>query len=159
MLGSAKSQNGRFPLLVKILDARRNFRASPSARDNKPPSLRRAEDRDVVHRRCSPARNVCRIETRCHACGFGARSGDARGGMLSSPRGEARRCHVLPSVAFTRSARQFIFEIQQTRHHLRVFDWNRVGFDGKPAICTGRQSLASIDFNDFEPAVESKASR
>jgi len=34
----------------------------------------------------------------------------------------------------------------------RVFDWNRVGLDGKPgANCTWKKSLASIDFEDFEP--------
>ena len=33
----------------------------------------------------------------------------------------------------------------------RVFDWNRVGLDGKPRELHVAQSLASIDFNDFEP--------
>jgi mannose-6-phosphate isomerase len=34
-----------------------------------------------------------------------------------------------------------------------VFDWNRVGLDGKPRELHIAQSLASIDFNDFEPAL------
>jgi mannose-6-phosphate isomerase len=38
-----------------------------------------------------------------------------------------------------------------------VFDWNRVGLDGKPRELHIAQSLASIDFNDFEPKlVETK---
>ena len=39
----------------------------------------------------------------------------------------------------------------------RVFDWNRLGLDGKPREMHVAQSLASIDFNDFEPKlVENK---
>ncbi len=45
-----------------------------------------------------------------------------------------------------------IFEIQQNSDTTyRVFDWNRVGLDGKPRQLHIAQSLASIDFNDFEP--------
>ncbi|HXE42768.1 MAG TPA: class I mannose-6-phosphate isomerase, partial [Candidatus Baltobacteraceae bacterium] len=45
-----------------------------------------------------------------------------------------------------------IFEIQQNSDTTyRVFDWNRVGLDGKPRELHIAQSLASIDFKDFEP--------
>jgi len=45
-----------------------------------------------------------------------------------------------------------IFEIQQNSDTTyRVFDWNRVGLDGKPRELHVAQSLASIDFEDFEP--------
>jgi mannose-6-phosphate isomerase len=47
-----------------------------------------------------------------------------------------------------------IFEIQQNSDTTyRVFDWNRVGLDGKPRELHIKQSLASIDFNDFEPGL------
>jgi mannose-6-phosphate isomerase len=47
-----------------------------------------------------------------------------------------------------------IFEIQQNSDTTyRVFDWNRVGLDGKPRALHLRESLASIDFNDFEPTL------
>src|ERR1017187_6255374 len=51
-----------------------------------------------------------------------------------------------------------IFEIQQNSDTTyRVFDWNRTGLDGKPRELHVAQSLASIDFNDFEPKlVETK---
>jgi mannose-6-phosphate isomerase len=51
-----------------------------------------------------------------------------------------------------------IFEIQQNSDTTyRVFDWNRAGLDGKPRELHVAQSLASIDFNDFEPKlVETK---
>lgn len=47
-----------------------------------------------------------------------------------------------------------IFEIQQNSDTTyRVFDWNRVGLDGKPRELHIEKSLRSIDFNDFEPAL------
>jgi mannose-6-phosphate isomerase len=54
-----------------------------------------------------------------------------------------------------------IFEIQQNSDTTyRVFDWNRVGLDGQPRELHIAQSLASIDFNDFEPElVETKFTR
>lgn len=50
-----------------------------------------------------------------------------------------------------------IFEIQQNSDTTyRVFDWNRLGLDGKPRELHVEQSLASIDFQDFEPACVSR---
>jgi mannose-6-phosphate isomerase len=49
-----------------------------------------------------------------------------------------------------------VFEIQQNSDSTyRVFDWNRLGLDGKPRELHVPQSLASIDFSDFEPALVS----
>ena len=48
-----------------------------------------------------------------------------------------------------------IHEIQQNSDTTyRVFDWNRVGLDGKPRELHVAESLASIDFEDFEPAMD-----
>ena len=48
-----------------------------------------------------------------------------------------------------------IFEIQQNSDTTyRVFDWNRLGLDGKPRELHIDESLASIDFDDFEPAMD-----
>ena len=48
-----------------------------------------------------------------------------------------------------------IHEIQQNSDTTyRVFDWNRLGLDGKPRELHVAQSLASIDFNDFEPTMD-----
>ena len=49
-----------------------------------------------------------------------------------------------------------IFEIQQNSDTTyRVFDWNRVGLDGKPRELHIKESLESIDFEDFEPRLSS----
>lgn len=48
-----------------------------------------------------------------------------------------------------------IHEIQQNSDTTyRVFDWNRMGLDGQPRELHVAQSMASIDFNDFEPAMD-----
>lgn len=48
-----------------------------------------------------------------------------------------------------------IHEIQQNSDTTyRVFDWNRQGLDGKPRELHVGESLASIDFNDFEPSMD-----
>lgn len=48
-----------------------------------------------------------------------------------------------------------IHEIQQNSDTTyRVFDWNRLGLDGNPRDLHVDQSLASIDFGDFEPSMD-----
>ena len=48
-----------------------------------------------------------------------------------------------------------IFEIQQNSDTTyRVFDWNRQGLDGKPRALHVAESLASIDFDDYEPTMD-----
>jgi mannose-6-phosphate isomerase len=48
-----------------------------------------------------------------------------------------------------------IHEIQQNSDTTyRVFDWNRVGLDGKARELHVEESLASIDFDDFEPGMD-----
>lgn len=48
-----------------------------------------------------------------------------------------------------------IFEIQQNSDTTyRVFDWNRLGLDGKPRQLHVAESLASIDFADVEPEMD-----
>ena len=45
-----------------------------------------------------------------------------------------------------------ILEIQQNSDTTyRVYDWGRVGLDGKPRALHVQESIESIDFNDFEP--------
>ena len=48
-----------------------------------------------------------------------------------------------------------IYEIQQNSDTTyRVFDWNRVGLNGKPRDLHVAESMACIDFEDFEPGMD-----
>ena len=60
---------------------------------------------------------------------------------------ESGRIHAI-------DAGNLILEIQQNSDTTyRVYDWDRVGLDGQPRQLHVDQSLQSIDFGDFEPAL------
>ena len=57
------------------------------------------------------------------------------------------RCHAIGEGLV-------IVEVQQNSDTTyRVFDWNRTGLDGKPRDLHIPESMASIDFGDFEPSL------
>ena len=59
---------------------------------------------------------------------------------------ESGRIHAI-------DAGNLILEVQQNSDTTyRVYDWDRVGLDGVPRDLHIEESLASIDFEDFEPA-------
>jgi mannose-6-phosphate isomerase len=162
LLGDSQPCAGRFPLLVKILDAQEKLslqvhppahraaelRGDPKTEmwyvaDATPEAdlfvgLRRGATREEFERRIqdgSVAECFHRIPV-------------MRGDSMFLPSG---RVHAL-------GAGNVIFEIQQNSETTyRVFDWNRVGLDGKPRELHIPQALASIDFDDFEPALASGA--
>jgi mannose-6-phosphate isomerase len=157
ILGGAKpATEGRFPLLCKILDARQKLSlqvhppAEAAAKLNGEPKTEMWFVADAAPEASLYAglkRGVTRVE-------FEKKISD----------GSVADCfHRIPVQAgdtmFLPSGRVHaigdglvIFEIQQNSDTTyRVFDWNRVGLDGKPRALHVAQSLASIDFNDFEP--------
>jgi mannose-6-phosphate isomerase len=161
LLGDAKSANGRFPLLIKILDAQEKLSLQVH-----PPAQKAAELKgepkteawyiaDAVpgaelyvglKRGVTRAEFEQKIKTGAVAECFHrvpVRAGDT----MFLPSG---RVHAI-------GAGLVIFEIQQNSDTTyRVFDWNRAGLDGKPRDLHVAESLASIDFNDFEPALVSE---
>jgi mannose-6-phosphate isomerase len=163
ILGDAKpAAGGHFPLLCKILDARQKLSlqvhppASKSAELKGEPKTEMwfitgaAPDASLyvgLKRGVTRAEFEKKITDGSVADCFHripVRAGDA----MFLPSG---RVHAI-------GAGLVIFEIQQNSDTTyRVFDWNRGGLDGKPRELHVAQSLASIDFNDFEPKlVETK---
>ena len=158
LLGSCPPAQGRFPLLLKILDAQEKLslqvhppaaRAAELGGEPKTEMWYIAEAAPDAELYVGLRRGVTRVEfERKIAAGTVAecfhrvkvRAGDA----MFLPSG---RVHAL-------GAGLIIFEIQQNSDTTyRVFDWNRVGLDGKPRELHIAQSLASIDFNDYEPSL------
>lgn len=158
LLGAVKPAAGRFPLLVKILDAqdKLSLQVHPPAEraaalGGEPKTemwyiteaapgaelyvgLKRGATREEFERKLK-AGTVA--ECFHHVP---VKAGDA----MFLPSG---RVHAI-------GAGLLIFEIQQNSDTTyRVFDWNRVGLDGKPREVHVEQSLASIRFDDFEPAL------
>ena len=158
LLGNASSQQDRFPLLIKILDAQDVLSvqvhppaAVASQMGGEPKTemwviaqatpeavlyagLKRGTTREEFARRIqdgSVAECIHQIRVK---------EGDA----LFLPSG---RIHAI-------GGGNVIFEIQQNSDTTyRVFDWNRAGLDGKPRDLHVEQSIASIDFQDFEPSL------
>ena len=157
ILGGAKpAAAGRFPLLCKILDAREKLSLQVH-----PPASRAAELKG------EPKTEMWFIADAAPDAGLyvGLKRGVTRAGFEKKiSDGSVADCfHRIPvkagDVMFLPSGRVHaigdglvIFEIQQNSDTTyRVFDWNRFGLDGKPRELHIAQSLASIDFNDFEP--------
>jgi mannose-6-phosphate isomerase len=159
LLGEAKpAASGRFPLLIKILDAQEKLSLQVH-----PPASKAAElggepktemwyvadatpDADLfvgLKRGTTRAEFESRIKDGTVAECFHhiiVKKGD----VMFLPSG---RVHAL-------GAGNVIFEIQQNSDTTyRVFDWNRVGAHGKPRELHVEKSLASIDFNDIEPGL------
>lgn len=158
LLGN-NAAHGRFPLLVKILDAREKLSLQVH-----PPPERAAELRG------EPKTEMWFIADAAPGAELfvGLRHGVSRAEFEEKIRaGTVAECfHRVPvrpgDAMFLPSGRVHavgaglvIFEIQQNSDTTyRVFDWNRSGLDGKPRPLHIAESLASIAFNDFEPRLE-----
>jgi mannose-6-phosphate isomerase len=162
LLGAAKPQGERFPLLIKILDAQDELslqvhpplaKAAELGGEPKTEMWYIAEAAPGAELYVGLKRGVTRAEfERRIKAGTVAdcfhrvnvRPGDA----MFLPSG---RVHAL-------GAGLLIFEVQQNSDTTyRVFDWNRLGLDGNPRELHIPQSLASIDFNDYEPMLLPRA--
>jgi mannose-6-phosphate isomerase len=157
ILGGAQPATGnRFPLLCKILDAREKLSLQVHPPANKAAELGGEPKTEMWF----IADTAPRAELYA-----GLKHGVTRAEFEKKIRdGSVAECfHRIPVKAgdamFLPSGRVHaigaglvIFEIQQNSDTTyRVFDWNRVGLDGKPRELHVAESLASIDFNDFEP--------
>lgn len=159
ILGGAKpAADGRFPLLCKILDARDKLSLQVH-----PPASKAAELKG------EPKTEMWFIADAAPDASLyvGLKRGVTRAEFEQKiTDGSVADCfHRIPVKAgdtmFLPSGRVHaigdglvIFEIQQNSDTTyRVFDWNRVGLDGKSRDLHIAQSLASIDFNDFEPGL------
>lgn len=156
LIGNTRLYGGRFPLLIKILDCRERLSLQVHPPGDKAAALGGEPKTEMwyvaeaasgaelyvgLKRGCTREEFVAKIHTgTVESCFHKARvqTGDA----MFLPSG---RVHAL-------GAGLVIFEIQQNSDTTyRVFDWNRVGLDGKPRQLHVEQSMASIDFADFEP--------
>ena len=159
VLGNAKPAAGnRFPLLCKILDARDKLSLQVHPPASQAAALGGEPKTELWH--IADATPDAELYV-------GLKPGVTRAEFEKKIQtGEVAGCfHRIPvrsgDTMFLPSGRVHaigaglvIFEIQQNSDTTyRVFDWNRVGLDGKPRELHIPQSLASIDFNDFAPAL------
>ena len=159
LLGDATpAADNRFPLLIKLLDAQEKLSLQVHPPAHQAAALRgepktemwyiadAAPDAELyvgLKRGVTRAEFEQKIQTG-EVTGCFHRQPVKRGDAMFLPSG---RVHAI-------GAGLVIFEIQQNSDTTyRVFDWNRMGLDGKPREMHVPESLASIDFNDFEPSL------
>lgn len=156
LFGDGLPVSERFPLLVKILDAREDL----SIQVHPPAAL--AEELGGEPKTemwyMAAAQDGARLVV-------GLREGVTRESFAAAITAGtvAEQVHEMPvqkgDFLFIPSGRLhaigaglLIFEIQQNSDTTyRVFDWNRLGLDGKARELHIEPSLASIDFSDIEP--------
>lgn len=156
LLGHERANVKEFPLLVKILDAQEKLSLQVHPPANKAKELGGEPKTEMWFiADAAPAADLF----------VGLKRGVTRPEFERKVRdGTVAECfHHVPvkagDVMFLPSGRvhaigggNVIFEIQQNSDTTyRVFDWNRLGLDGKPRELHVEQSLESIDFEDFEP--------
>lgn len=164
VLGRAVQPGERFPWLIKLLDA-----VDDLSLQVHPPAHRAAElggepktELWFIADTAGDAKLYVGLKHGITRAEFERRTAD----------GTVADCfhvhHVRPGdVMFVPSGRvhalgrgNVVFEIQQNSDTTyRVFDWNRVGLDGRTRELHLAESLASIDFSDFEPAMVNEAWR
>lgn len=148
----------RFPLLVKLLDARERLSVQVHPPAEVAPALNGEPKTEMWYfAHTLPGAKIY----------AGLKRGVTRAefeSLLRSGRVEDA-LHVIPVESgdsiFIPSGRlhaigegNVIIEIQQNSDTTcRVFDWNRNGLDGKPRKLHREESLLSIHFDDFEPSV------
>ncbi len=158
LLGPAKLFKGKFPLLIKILDAQEKLSLQVHPPTSIAAGLRGEPKTEMwyiadalpgAELYVGLKRGVTRSEFEWRIRSGGVAETFHRvkvgaGDVMFLPSG---RVHAI-------GAGLVIFEIQQNSDTTyRVYDWDRVGLDGKPRQLHVSESLASIDFNDFEPAL------
>ncbi len=162
LLGSAKDYDGRFPLLIKILDSSQKLSLQVHPPAHKAAELNGEPKTEMWYiADATPEADIfVGLKNGVTVDEFKVKIDDGsvadcfhrhevkQGDVMFLPSG---RVHAL-------GAGSVIFEIQQNSNTTyRVFDWNRVGLDGKPRELHIDEAMAAIDFDDFEPGMVDSA--
>lgn len=158
IMGRARSPDGRFPLLIKLLDAQDNLSLQVHPPQHLAADLGGCAKTEMWYVSAAEPGSMLYA---------GLRRGVTREEFADKTRkGTVAECfHQLPvregDSLFLPSGRVHalgkglvIFEIQQNSDTTyRVFDWNRVDSAGKARQLHIEESLKCIDFEDFEPSL------
>jgi mannose-6-phosphate isomerase len=156
----ASSTSPRFPLLVKLLDASDKLSVQVHPPLHKADELGGEPKTEVWYFLDTlPDANIYaglkKGATRAQFESLLA-SGGVESTLHDTPVHSGESIFIPSGRLHAIGAGNVIIEVQQNSDTTyRVFDWNRCGLDGKPRALHIEESMASIDFNDFEPKVKS----
>lgn len=149
----------RFPLLIKILDARDDLSIQVHPPKEIAPSLGGEPKTEMWYiADCDPdAKLYIGFNNGVSQADFESSLADGSvADKVHAVQPEIGESIFIPSGRLHAIGAGFlIYEIQQNSDTTyRVFDWNRVGLDGSPRDLHVEESMKSIDFDDFEPAMD-----
>lgn len=167
LLGSVKPMNGKFPLLIKLLDTNDAFSLQVHPNDVAAKKLN-AESKTEFWAFLDGT------DEGAHATA-GIKQGVARDIFDSTLRSGADLTPLLHTIALqpgdalhvpagrlhSMSKGALIYEVQENSNSTyRVFDWNRIdGKTGQPRALHIDEAIASIDFTDVEPTLQAPKKR
>lgn len=149
----------RFPLLLKILDASEKLSVQVHPPQHKAEELRGEPKTEVWYfLESTPDANIyAGLKKGTTRSEFEQllQSGNVEPALHDIPVRTGESIFIPSGRVHAIGAGSVIIEIQQNSDTTyRVFDWNRTGLDGKPRALHIAESMASIDFEDFEPFVK-----
>ncbi len=159
IFGEKAPESDRFPLLCKILDARErlSIQVHPPAElakelggDSKTEVWYIAEAKPGAVLYVGLKGGVDQVAFR-----RALETGDVEYCVHSLPVSAGQFIFIPSGRLHAIGAGLMIYEIQQNSDTTyRVFDWNRVGIDGRPRTLHIEESLRCIDFSDVEPEMD-----
>jgi mannose-6-phosphate isomerase len=165
VMGVAYKPGARFPLLIKILDSRQNLSLQVHPPASVAASLGGEPKTEMwyITQADKGAKLYAGLKKNATREEFERRLTDGTvADLFHCLEVQAGDSMFLPSGRVHAIGEGLvIFEIQQNSDTTyRVFDWNRVGLDGKPRQLHVKQAMQCIDFNDLEPQlIKSQYSR
>jgi mannose-6-phosphate isomerase len=165
IMGDAKLHCGHFPLLVKFLDAQQDLSVQVHPDEgfcaDNPGSHLKSEAWYVIHadpgakiyKGLKPGVTRDQFRTALEQGGAGVES------LLNAIKVRSGDCHYLKSgTVHALGAGILAAEVQTPSDTtFRVFDWNRLGPDGKSRTLHVDQAMACIDFEATDDAAEEKS--
>lgn len=159
IFGGGWPEGGRFPLLIKVLDARDDLSIQVHPPAALAPSMGGEPKTEMwyIAGADDGAKLYAGLKSGVTREDFEKAIGDGSvAEVVHALHPRAGDSIFIPSGRLHAIGAGFlIHEIQQNSDTTyRVFDWNRPGLDGKPRELHVEESLASIDFDDHEPALD-----
>jgi mannose-6-phosphate isomerase len=158
VFGSGVPDSPRFPLLFKLLDARERLSVQVHPPAHVAPRLNGEPKTEMwyIMENYGDGDIFAGLRPGVTRDGFeqALRAGSVQETVHRIPVGAGDFIFIPSGRIHAIGAGNVIVEVQQSSDTTyRVFDWNRVGLDGKMRQLHVDESLESIDFTDFEPAL------
>jgi mannose-6-phosphate isomerase len=156
LMGDTPLLNGRFPLLVKILDAREKLSLQVHPPEQKAAALNGEPKTEIwyITQADAGAELYVGLKKGVSRAAFeeGINNGTVADSFHRVPVGAGDVMFLPSGRVHAIGAGLVLFEIQQNSDTTyRVFDWNRVDEQGRGRQLHIKESLECIDFDDFEP--------